>query len=457
MTFRTARILIVDDEPDILHAFERMLTGEGHDTERAQSADEALDMLDRMSFDLVMTDLSMPRVDGFELLTRMRQRGDDTPTVVVSGAGTVDSAVRAIRLGAVDFVEKPVHRERLALTVQNALRYAQLQEVNGRLQADISYERTLIGRGLAMQRLIGLIARVAPSDGRVLITGENGTGKELIAAAIHAGSARNRGPFVKLNCGAVARELVESELFGHEKGAFTGAVTARKGRFELADEGTLLLDEIGDMPMPMQVKLLRVLQEGQFERVGGGRTLKVDVRVLAATNRDLRAMVQSGEFREDLYYRLNVVTLHIPPLRERIEDLPQLLAHFTAPGRKGHGLQFATDAIEALAHYDFPGNVRELENLVERLAILHPNEIISADLLRDMLTTTYDSQKRTRGALYQSGKTLRQLLHELERTIMVEAIAAHGSSKGAAAQALGTERSHFYKKCRHYGIGESES
>ena len=452
----TARILIVDDEPDILSALARMLTSEGHDVDCASAAEDALELLDRMSFDLVLTDLSMPRVDGFELLSRMRQRSDDTPTLVISGAGSVETAVKAIRLGALDFLEKPIHRERLALTVQNALRFRQLQEVNGRLQADLSHERNLVGRGPAMQRLLGLVARVAPSDGRVLITGENGTGKELVAAAIHAGSPRSEGPFVKLNCGAVARDLVESELFGHEKGAFTGAVTARKGRFELADNGTLLLDEIGDMPMPMQVKLLRVLQEGQFERVGGGRTLKVNVRVLAATNRDLSAMVRNGEFREDLYYRLNVVTLHIPPLRERMEDLQPLLAHFTAPGRKGHGLQLSPDAIDAMAHYEFPGNVRELENLVERLAILFPSEIITAAVLRDVLTTNYDSEKRPRGALYERGKTLRQLLHELERGIMVEAIAANNNSKGAAAQALGTERSHFYKKCRHYGIGEND-
>jgi DNA-binding NtrC family response regulator len=452
-----ARILIIDDEPELLTAFARMLTSELHDVETATSAEDGLDLLDRMSFDLVLTDLSMPRIDGFELLTRMRQRGDVTPTLVISGAGTVEHAVRAIKLGALDFLEKPLHRERLVLTVQNALRYAQLQEVHGRLQADLSHEKALVGRGPAMQRLNALIGRVAPSDGRVLLMGENGTGKELVAAAIHAGSARMNGPFVKLNCGAVARDLVESELFGHEKGAFTGAFTARKGRFELADGGTLLLDEIGDMPMPMQVKLLRVLQEGQFERVGGVRTLKVDVRVLAATNRDLSTMVRDGTFREDLYYRLNVVTLHVPPLRERREDLPLLLSHFTGPGRKGQGLQLAPDAIAALASYDFPGNVRELENLVERLAILFPNEIISAATLRDVLTTTHASQKPVRGALYQRGRTLRQLLHDLEKDIMVEAIAAHGNSKGAAAQALGTERSHFYKKCRQYGIGEAEN
>jgi DNA-binding NtrC family response regulator len=452
-----ARILIIDDEPDLLTAFARMLTSETHDVETATSAEDGLELLDRMSFDLVLTDLSMPRIDGFELLTRMRQRGDVTPTLVISGAGTVEHAVRAIKLGALDFLEKPLHRERLVLTVQNALRYAQLQEVHGRLQADLSHEKSLVGRGPAMQRLNALIGRVAPSDGRVLLMGENGTGKELVAAAIHAGSPRISGPFVKLNCGAVSRELVESELFGHEKGAFTGAFMARKGRFELADGGTLLLDEIGDMPMPMQVKLLRVLQEGQFERVGGVRTLKVDVRVLAATNRDLSTMVREGTFREDLYYRLNVVTLHVPPLRERREDLPLLLSHFTAPGRKGHGLQLAPDASAVLAGYDFPGNVRELENLVERLAILFPNEIISAAILRDVLTTSHPSHKPVRGALYQRGRTLRELLHDLEKDIMVEAIAAHGNSKGAAAQALGTERSHFYKKCRQYGIGEAEN
>jgi DNA-binding NtrC family response regulator len=452
----TARILIIDDEPDLLNAFARMLTSETHDVETASSAEDGLELLDRSAFDLVLTDLSMPKVDGFELLTRMRQRGDATPTLVISGAGTVEHAVRAIKLGALDFLEKPLHRERLVLTVQNALRYAQLQEVHGLLQADLNHEKALVGRGAAMQRLNSLVARVARSDGRVLITGENGTGKELVAAAIHAGSPREAGPFVKLNCGAVARDLVESELFGHEKGAFTGAITARKGRFELADGGTLLLDEIGDMPMPMQVKLLRVLQEGQFERVGGGRTLKVNVRVLAATNRDLGAMVRDGSFREDLYYRLNVVTLHIPPLRERIEDLPLLLAHFTSPGRKGHGLQLTADAVNALMAYPFPGNVRELENLVERLAILFPNEIISAATLRDVFTTTQPLPKLARGALYQPGRTLRDHMHELERDLMVEAIAAHGNSKGAAAQALGAERSHFYKKCRQYGIGETE-
>ncbi|HEX7479242.1 MAG TPA: sigma-54 dependent transcriptional regulator [Polyangiales bacterium] len=449
-----AHILIVDDDREILLAFSRMLGNEQHQVETASSAQQALDQLERASFDLVITDLSMPQMDGLDMLMRMRQRGDATPTLVISGAGSIEHAVRAIKLGAIDFIEKPLHRERLMLTVQNALRFAQLQEVHSRLQADVSGVRSLVGDGPAMQRLRALIAKVGPSEGRVLITGENGTGKELVAAAIHAGSARGSAPFVKLNCGAVPKELVESELFGHEKGAFTGAVAARKGRFELADGGTLLLDEIGDMPMPMQVKLLRVLQEGQFERVGAGRTTTVDVRVLAATNRDLGAMVSDGTFREDLYYRLNVVTLHVPALRARKEDLPVLVAHFTSQGRKGYGLRLSPSALQELSNYDFPGNIRELENLIERLAILYPNEVIEAQTMREVLSIPVSGKPVARGSVYQSGKTLRELLHDLERQIMLEAIAAQGNSKGAAAQALGAERSHFYKKCRQYGIGD---
>ncbi len=454
-----ARILIVDDERDLLTAFSRMLAAEEYEVETAGSAEQALSLLERSSFDLVLTDLSMPKMSGLDMLTHMRQRGDLTPTLVVTGAGTIEHAVRAIKLGALDFIEKPLQRERLILTVQNSLRYAQLQEAHGRLQADLGGERKMIGRAPAMQKLLTLIERVAPSEGRVLIMGENGTGKELVAAAIHAGSTRNSGPFVKLNCGAVAKDLVESELFGHEKGAFTGAVAARRGRFELADRGTLMLDEIGDMPMPMQVKLLRVLQEGAFERVGGGRTLKVDVRVIAATNRDLAAMVEDGSFREDLFYRLNVVTLRVPPLRDRKEDIPTLVASFTATGRKGQGLTFADDALHALASYDFPGNVRELENVVERLAILYPNETISGATVHDVLNTgalTHKNRQEQR-ALYEAGKSLRDILHDIERQIMVEAIAANGNSKGAAAQALSAERSHFYKKCRQYGIGGADT
>ena len=453
----THRILLVDDEPDILTVFQRTLEHEELEVEPARTGEQALELLDKEAYDLVLLDVCMPTMSGLEVLGKLKEKGIRTPTVVVSGAGSVDLAVQAIKLGAFDFVQKPIHRERLLITVRNALKYSQLREVHEQLQADSSSYSEVVGEGPLMQRLKGLIGKVAPSDGRVLICGENGTGKELVAAAIHAGSIRSKGPFVKLNCGAVPKDLVESELFGHEKGSFTGAVSSRKGRFELADGGTLLLDEVGDMPMPMQVKLLRVLQEGQFERVGGSRSIEVDVRVLAATNRDLSAMVADGSFREDLYYRLNVLTLRVPPLRERREDVPALLAHFTRKGSRAQGLQFSEPALVALQHYAFPGNVRELQNIVERLSILHSGETIQAQHVQEMITMSNGKAKPARGNLYEFGSTMRDLLREIERQIIVEAIAAHGNNKGAAAVALGTERSHFYKKCRQYGIAGSEN
>ncbi len=451
------KVLIVDDEAELVAVFSRILDHESYEVERASSGEAALEILEKGGVDLVLLDVCMPTLSGLDVLARMRERGMQMPAIVISGAGTVDLAVQAIKAGAFDFVQKPIHRERLLLTVRNALRYTQLQEAHQQLQADFITGVDLIGDGPAMQRLKTLVSKVAPSDGRVLIAGENGTGKELVAACLHAGSGRNKGPFVKLNCGAVPKDLVESELFGHEKGSFTGAVSARKGRFELADGGTLLLDEIGDMPMPMQVKLLRVLQEGQFERVGGTRSIQVDVRVLAATNRDLSAMVAEGAFREDLYYRLNVLTLRVPPLRERREDVPVLVKYFSRPGAKGYGLTFTEDALAALRQYEYPGNVRELQNLIERLAILHGGEVIDRHHVQEMLSMTNHRSKAARGALYEFGMSLKDLMRDLERQILVEAIAAHGNSKGAASAALGTERSHFYKKCRQYGIDGTEN
>ena len=449
----THKILVVDDDPDLVTAFGRMLSHEGYEVERASSGSLALEALDRGGVDMILLDVHMPEMDGLELLTRVRDRGLQIPAVVISGAGTIEQAVQATRLGAFDFVQKPVQRDRLLVTVHNALRFSRLQDAHTRLQAEMTQGAELVGESRAMQTLKGLISKVAPSDGRVLILGENGTGKELVAAAIHAASARRHGPFIKLNCGAVARDLAESELFGHEKGSFTGALASRKGRFELADGGTLLLDEIGDMPMPMQVKLLRVLQEGVLERVGGTRSITVDVRVLAATNRDLRAMVEDGSFREDLYYRLNVLTLRVPPLRERKDDIGLLVQHMCKPGSSASGLVFADDAISALRAHDYPGNVRELHNLVERLAILHPGKI-TAEHVQEilMMGSAGGSRSAGRGSLYRFGESLRDLMTELEKQVIAEAIAAHGNSKSAAAEALGTERSHFYKKCRQLGL-----
>jgi DNA-binding NtrC family response regulator len=452
----TQRILVVDDDAEILIAFQRMLAHAGYEVERATSAASALEILDRTGIDPMLCDVCMPGMDGLEMLANIRERGLQLPAVVVSGAGTVEQAVKATKLGAFDFVQKPVARERLLLTVQNALRFDRLKEATSRLQADVVFGSQLIGDSPPMKQLKDLIAKIAPSDGRVLILGENGTGKELVAAAIHAASSRRQGPFGKLNCGAVARDLVESELFGHEKGSFTGAVATRKGRFELADGGTLLLDEIGDMPMPMQVKLLRVLQEKQLERVGGTRSIEVDVRVLAATNRDLAGMVAEGSFREDLYYRLNVLTLRVPPLRERKGDIPELVRYFCRPGCNAARIELDATALAALATHDFPGNVRELQNLIERLAILYSGTIGAAQVM-EILSMGSGAVRPARAGLYQYGKTLRDQLQEVERRIITEAIAVHGNSKSAAAEALGTERSHFYKKCRQFGITGTET
>ena len=450
----TPTVLIVDDQPDQLASVARILKGGGYEVELAASGVQALEVLSRGSIDLVLSDVTMPEMDGLQLLSTMRKQGDRTPTIMASGKGTIEVAMQAIKLGALDFVEKPLTPERLTLTVGNALRYLDLAEAHTQLRADLESSRELIGSGAAMQRLRGLIGRVAPSDGRVLIVGENGVGKELVAAAIHAGSPRKPGPFVKLNCGAVPENLVESELFGHEKGAFTGAVTARKGRFELADRGTLFLDEIGDMPLPMQVKLLRVLQEGQFERVGGTRTFTVDVRVIAATNKDLQAMVEDGDFREDLYYRLNVVTLPVPSLRERLDDVPELVKHL-AQRSSARGLQITDEAYTALREYDFPGNVRELHNLVERLNILYGDEVIGRSQVEEVLPVRRRRKAKAGCArLYEPGRSLKEIMRDVERRVLLEAIEVNGNSKTSAARALGTERSHFYKKCRQLDIGD---
>lgn len=451
------KVLIVDDEPELVAAFGRILQGESYETEAASSGSEALELIERGGIDLVLLDVGMPNMTGIEVLSRLRDRSIQIPVVMMSGAGSVDLAVQAIRLGALDFAQKPILSERLLLTVRNALRFSHLQEAHERLQADLVAGSELVGEGAVMQQLRNLIAKVAPSDGRILIMGEHGTGKELVAAAIHAGSPRKRAPFVKLNCGSVAKDLVESELFGHEKGAFTGAISARKGRFELANGGTLLLDEIGDMPMPMQVKLLRVLQEGLLERVGGTRSIAVDVRVLAATNRDLSAMVEDGSFREDLYYRLNVLTLRVPPLRDRREDIPLLVRHFTRPGAKGHGLVLDESAIVALGNYSYPGNVRELQNIIERMSILHAGETIDDERVRSMLSNGRLKSHAARASLYQYGASLRDLMKEAERRIIEEALAANANNKVAAAAALNTERSHFYKKCRQFGLAEGDN
>ncbi len=461
-------VLIVDDEKNILLSLSQSLQLAGYRTELAQTGQLALDVAGSRPVDAVLLDVRMPDLDGLLVLQRLLALRPGLPTIMMSGHATIDTAVRATHLGARDFLEKPIARDRLLLALRNALEHqavvAQLRELQAEAPAD-----EMVGHGVAMSRLSALLARAAPSEGRVLISGENGTGKELVARALHRRSRRAAGPFVRVNCAAVPEGLIESELFGHERGAFTGATAVRRGKFELADTGTLFLDEVGDMPPAMQAKLLRVLQENEFERVGGTETLRVDVRVLAATNRDLEAEISAGRFREDLYYRLAVVHLHTPPLRERREDLPELISTFLAEACRRNGrrpLRLSPEAVALLSAQPYPGNVRELRNLIERLAILCDGPEVTAEAAGELLPAPRlhrqaeaagalqppEVPKAARPAPVVGSKPFRELVEDAEREIIIRTLAFAGDNVTEAARLLDLERGHFYKKMKALGL-----
>jgi DNA-binding NtrC family response regulator len=447
------RILIVDDDPGTLASLSRAFALEGYTTVTASSAARALERLAEEPVDAVLSDVVMPEMDGLTFLGRLKERAPDTPVILMSGQATVDTAVKATRLGALDFVEKPVGLDRLLLTLRNALRLDRLERENRELARYWRDELALIGASPPMASLRGLIERAAPSDVPILILGENGTGKELAARAIHDLSPRRAHPFVKMNCAAVPSELVESELFGHEKGAFSGAVAQRRGRFEQADGGTLLLDEIGDMPVAMQAKLLRVLQDGEFTRVGGASEIKVDVRVISATNQDLDRLLAEGRFREDLYYRISTLTLRTPALRERPADVPALAAHFVeAACRRNHWRvrRLSEDAVELLRQQPWKGNVRELRNVVERALILSEADPLSPADVRAALPAAVGGAGRP-SSLPAEGQ-LRDLVDEYEREVIRDRLRRMGGHVTNAAKSLGLERSHLYKKCKLLGV-----
>ena len=451
---KPSKILVLDDEPNILVSLSRALELEDYNVVTARNVAEAKQQLVAASPDLCLFDVKLPDGDGLSLLETMGDDAERPPVIVMSGHGTIDDAVRALQLGAVDYLEKPIGHDRLLLTVSHTLERVRLQVENAELKARVPVEdRSILGRSKVIETLRAQIERVATSEGRVLITGENGTGKELIAHAIHSASQRAEQPFVSLNCAAVPADLIESELFGHEKGAFTGAVTKKMGKFERADGGTLFLDEVGDMPANMQAKLLRVLQTGELERVGGSQTIRIDVRVLAATNKDLSDEIGAGRFREDLYYRLNVVPLVSPPLRDRREDIPILVERFlgeAATRNQRKTPRLTTAALALLAGHDYPGNVRELRNLVERIVILAPpgqTTLDDADI-RDFVP----SRRVDAPVGYEPGKRLSELVAEAERAIVVAALRAHGDVIADTARALGVERSNFHKKLKALGL-----
>jgi DNA-binding NtrC family response regulator len=441
-------ILVIDDEPNILTTVRRSLELEGYAVEVAGSGAAGLAKLTEHDIDLVLLDVMMPGETGLETLPKLRSKKPETMVVMMSGNATIETAVQATKAGAYDFIEKPLSGDKLLITVQNALSFARLRHENQRLRGR---DFAMIGKGGGMKAIFDKVAKTAPSSGRVLITGENGTGKELVARAIHEHSKRKDGPFVKLNCAAIPSELIESELFGHEKGAFTGAMNQRRGKFELADGGTLFLDEVGDMNPSAQAKVLRVLQENELERVGGTETIKVDVRVVAATNKDLQAEIAAGRFREDLYYRLAVVPIELPPLRTRREDIPVLVEHFleqVCADNDRRTKKVASGAMTLLMQHDWPGNVRELKNVVERLAILTGD----ADIITE--ADVGDALPRVKAVKseFARGTPFKDLVAAAERDIIVAALEANEHHVSNTARELQLERSHLYKKMRALGI-----
>ena len=444
-------ILIVDDEAGVRSSLGGVLRDEGYVVDTAESGEGCLEQVALRPYDLILLDIWLPGMDGLVALERLRDRRVDVPVIMISGHANIESAVRATKLGAFDFIEKPLSLEKTVLAVRNALRQRQLEVENRALRARVDRRYAMVGDSRVMARLREQIAMAAPTTGRVLVSGENGTGKELVARHVHALSQRRTGPFVEVNSAALPEELIESELFGHVKGAFTGAVGDRRGKFDLASGGTLFLDEVGDMSLKMQAKVLRALQEQVIEPVGGQGSVRVDVRVIAATNKDLVEEIRIGRFREDLFFRLNVIPVFVPPLRERGEDVLQLTEYFMADFAEQYGRRPKTLSVEATAlirTYRWPGNVRELRNVIERLIIMVPGEIITAADLSFLVPIGP-------GVRPEAGAVVRPLFEardSWERAYIMEALATCDGNISKTADALGLERSNLYKKMRTLGL-----
>jgi two-component system nitrogen regulation response regulator NtrX len=450
-------ILIVDDEAGVRAALAGILGDEGYAVEAVESGEDCLAALEGRRYDLVLLDVWLPKMDGLETLERLRGLDPEVPVVVISGHGNIETAVKAVRMGARDFVEKPLSLEKILLVVRNALRQRRLEAEVRSLKEQVEHRWVMVGESPAIQRLRADIAQAAPSNGRVLIFGENGTGKELVARNIHAQSRRAAGPFVEVNCAAIPEELIESELFGHTRGAFTGAQAAKKGKFELADGGTLFLDEVGDMTLKTQAKVLRVLQEQKLEPVGGTGSVTVDVRVIAATNKNLEEEIRRGTFREDLYFRLNVIPFQVPPLRSRRPDVPLLAGHFLAAISAEYGKrpkQLAPDALDALMAQPWPGNVRELRNTIERLVIMTAGDRIEA---RHLPSPLLGGQPLAPAAPAVTADTaafasLAEAREDFEKRYIWAKYQQCGGNMSRTAETLQVERSNLYRKMKGYGL-----
>ena len=450
-----ARILVIDDEAEIRRSVRMILEYEGYDVQEAASGPEGLALIEREPPDLVFMDIRMPGLDGLEALQKIRQINETLPVVIISGHGTVSTAVEATKLGAFDFIEKPLASERVLVTIRNALDQTRLKDENRSLKRAVEARYQMVGESPALRGIWDAIKRAAPTNATVLLLGESGAGKELVARSIHRNSLRSRERFVQVNCAAIPEELIESELFGHEKGSFTGATEKQIGKFEQADHGTIFLDEVGDMSAKTQAKVLRVLQEGEVERLGSARTIKVDVRVIAATNKDLEQEIERGNFREDLYFRLSVIPIAVPPLRERREDIPLLVRHFADLFSRENNRRlprFTPAALEYLQKARWKGNVRELKNTVERLIIMTPGESVDVDDLREIVRleakpAPADNEKERPG-------TLREFKESAERAFLVDKLRENSWNISKTAEIIGTPRSNLYKKLEQYGISQ---
>jgi len=446
-----AHILVVDDEANTLASLSRAFRLAGHEAAVCDNAAKALELAKSQNFDLIFSDVVMPGKDGLALLEEMRAQGITTPVIMMSGQAHIEMAVRATKLGALDFLEKPVSTDKLLLTIENVLKLQRLESENRQLRQRLG-KHEIVWSGETMKRIMAQAERVAASETRVCILGETGTGKELVARTLHEHSSRASGPFITLNCAAVPAELIESELFGHEKGSFTGAAGRHVGKFEQAEGGTIFLDEIGDMPVPMQAKLLRVLEEGEVERIGGDKPVRVDVRVVVATHRNLESLVRDGKFRQDLFHRVYVFPVVLPPLRERREDIPALIEHFArqvCAQNSWKPIPFSPEAIQALQSYPWPGNVRELRNTVERLMLMATDGSVTEETVSLTLPQGASSGGT---AIFTSTGSLSDRVQQYEREVILAELKRNNNHITNAAKALGLERSHLYKKAEQLGI-----
>ena len=448
-------ILIIDNEIQICESMKMILDYEGYSVVYSTDAIEGLKQIGENNFSALLLDIQMPKMNGFEVLKKVKDSNLDVSVIIISAHGSVENAIKATKLGAFDFIEKPIDRDKLLLSVRNAVEQSNLLKENKEIKKTLEGEGEILGKSKAVKSLLEMIDKVAPLDTRVLITGENGTGKELIARAIHKNSERKDQPFIEVNCAAIPNELIESELFGHEKGSFTGAVQQRIGKFELANTGTIFLDEIGDMSLQAQAKVLRAIEDGKIERVGGGKKIDVDVRIIAATNKKLKDEIEKEKFREDLYHRLNVIPINVPPLRDRLEDVEILVTHFANDITRKHKkaeVVFNKDAIQLLKGFNWSGNIRELKNIVERIIII----VGKSEIKREDIEILFSPGQASMDEIIEGSNSFQEFKEKAERAFILKQLNANNWNISKTSEILDIQRSHLYNKMKKYGIEKGE-